>query len=227
MCVCSCCCIRLSCFSTEGGIVKAPVQPQVMFLIEHDILSSHLYRDQFKCLDIGEKGSMAESWHKTSWEFQAHFLVEYLFIKAVFRWWLKNVLYGMLQIPGRLFKLTQLLANSFAFEDYSESALVSSSQKVHTGCDTMTRSHTEKQQTSLDMCKKIIGSFQTVASLGDFFLINFFREAEQCTVVLAVTRLQSPSGEISWLVEPTCWGVPVFYHKNELQCKKFQVKTSL
>lgn len=133
----------------------------------------------------------------------------------------------MLQIPGRLFKLTQLLANSFAFEDYSESALVSSSQKVHTGCDTMTRSHTEKQQTSLDMCKKIIGSFQMVASLGDFFLINFFREAEQCTVVLAVTRLQSPSGEISWLVEPTCWGVPVFYHKNELQCKKFQVKTSL
>lgn len=86
MCVCSCCCIRLPCFSTEGGIVKAPVQPQVMFLIEHDILSSHLYRDQFKCLDFGEKGSMAESWHKISWEFQAHFLVEYLFIKAVFRW---------------------------------------------------------------------------------------------------------------------------------------------
>lgn len=173
MCLCSCCCIRLPCFSTEGGIVKAPVQPQVTFLIEHDILSSHLYRDQFKCLDFGEKGSMAESWHKISWEFQAHFLVKYLFIKAVFRWWLKNVLYGMLQIPGRLFKLTQLLANSFAFDDYSESALVSSSQKVHTGCDTMTRSHTEKQQTSLDMCKKIIGSFQTVASLGGFFKIIF------------------------------------------------------
>lgn len=88
---------------------------------------------------------MAESWHNTSWEFQTHFLVKYLFIKAVFRWGLKNVLYGMLQIPGRLLKLTQLLASSFAFEDYSESALVSSSEKVHTGCDTTTRSHTEKQ----------------------------------------------------------------------------------
>lgn len=61
----------------------------------------------------------------------------------------QNVLYGMLQIPGRLLKLTQLLANSFAFADFSKSALVSSSQKVHPGCyqlaDTMTRSHTEKQ----------------------------------------------------------------------------------
>lgn len=75
------------------------------------------------------------------------------------------------------------------------------------------------------MCKKITGSFQTVASLGDF-LIYFFREAEQCTFVLAVTKLQSPSGKISWLVAPSGWGVPVFYHKNVLQCKKFQVKTS-
>lgn len=144
MCLCVSCCIGLPCFSTEGGIVKAPVQPQVMLLIERDLWSSHLYQHHFKCLDFGEKENMAESWHNTSWEFQIHFLVKYLFIKAVFRWWLKNVLYGMLQIPGRLLKLTQLLANSFAFEDYSESALVSSSEKVHTGCDTMT-SHTEKQ----------------------------------------------------------------------------------
>lgn len=57
---------------------------------------------------------MAESWHKTRWECQTFFLV-----KAVFRMSLKNVLYSMQQIPGRQFKLTQLLANSFAFEDYS------------------------------------------------------------------------------------------------------------
>lgn len=88
---------------------------------------------------------MAESWPKTKWEFQTFFLVKSLFIRAAFRRWLKNVLYGTQQIPGRQFKLTQLLANYFAFEDYSESALVSSSQKVHTGCDTMTRSLTEKQ----------------------------------------------------------------------------------
>lgn len=51
----------------------------------------------------------------------------------------------MQQIPGRQFKLTQLLAKPFAFEDYSESVLVSSSQKVLTGCDTVTRSCIEKQ----------------------------------------------------------------------------------
>lgn len=125
--------------------LRPSVQPLVMFLIEHDILNSRLYWDQVKCFDFGEKGSTAESWCKTKWEFQTFFLDEYLFIKAVFRRWLKNVLYGMQQIPGRQFKLTRLLANSFAFEDYSESALVSSSQKVHSGCDTMTRSCTEKQ----------------------------------------------------------------------------------
>lgn len=126
--------------------LRPSMQPLVMLLIEHDILNSHLYCDQAKCFDFGEKGSMAESWRKTKWELQPFFfLFKNLFIKVVFRRWLTTVLYGMQQIPGRQFKLTQLLAYSFAFEDYSESALVSSSLKAHTGCDTTTRSRTEKQ----------------------------------------------------------------------------------
>lgn len=54
---------------------------------------------------------------------------------------------------------------------------------------------------------KTTGSFQTVASLGDFY---FFREAEQCWVLLMVTRLLSPSVKLSWLIEPAGWGPAIF-----------------
>lgn len=73
------------------------------------------------------------------------FLFKYFCIKTVFRKWLKTRSYGMQQIPGKQSKLSQLLANSFAFEDYTKTALVSSSQKAHTGFDTVTRSHSEMQ----------------------------------------------------------------------------------
>lgn len=49
------------------------MQPLVMLLIEHDILNSHVYCDQAKCFDFGEKGSMAESWRKTKRELQPFF----------------------------------------------------------------------------------------------------------------------------------------------------------
>lgn len=144
--VCVCVCLVASdiCISPQKVALSKPLCSPRSCSLLNGIFWRAIYT-HFKYLGFGETGSMAESWHKTSWEFRIHFLVKYLFIKAVFRWWLKNVLYGMLQIPGRLHKLTQLLANSFALEDYSESASVCSSQKVHTGCDTMTRSHTEKQ----------------------------------------------------------------------------------
>lgn len=82
--------------------------------------------------------------------------------------------------------------------------------------------HVQKKQNKTKQPSKTIGSFQTVASLGDFY---FFREAEYCWVLLVVTRLQSPSVKLSWLIEPAGWGPAIsFITRISFSARDFKSK---
>lgn len=73
---------------------------------------------KLSALTLEKKGAWQSPGIKASGNFSLFSLVKNILIKSVFRRWLKTVLYGLQQIPGRQLNLTQLLANSFAFEDY-------------------------------------------------------------------------------------------------------------